>query len=75
MTNIEAIKIIKEDALYNPEVAVHVLEVLLKDEQRKNSDACNHCAFLFDREEWEMPCKKCSRNCKDYWRFKGDDET
>ena len=30
---------------------------------------CNGCAFE-DVEEWEMPCAKCSRACKDYWRAK-----
>lgn len=30
---------------------------------------CNGCAFE-DVEEWEMPCAKCKRACKDYWRKK-----
>ena len=30
---------------------------------------CNGCAFE-DVEEWEMPCSKCKRGCKDYWRKK-----
>jgi hypothetical protein len=28
---------------------------------------CDGCAFE-DVEEWEMPCAKCMRNCKDYYR-------
>ena len=31
------------------------------------ADGCQGCAF-YDKEEWEMPCSKCKRNCKDYWR-------
>ena len=33
------------------------------------ADGCQGCAF-YDKEEWEMPCRKCKRNCKDYWRKK-----
>ena len=39
---------------------------------RHEADGCLGCAF-WDREEWEMPCTKCKRNCKDYWR-RADDE-
>lgn len=31
------------------------------------ADGCQGCAFE-SAEEWEMPCRKCKRNCKDYWR-------
>lgn len=31
------------------------------------ADGCNGCAFI-DYEEWEEPCRRCARNCKDYWR-------
>lgn len=31
------------------------------------ADGCQGCAF-YEKEEWEMPCRKCRRNCKDYWR-------
>lgn len=34
-----------------------------------SADGCSGCAFE-DVEEWEMPCTKCSRNCKDYYRTK-----
>lgn len=30
---------------------------------------CTGCAFE-DVNEWEMPCSKCKRACKDYWRKK-----
>lgn len=33
------------------------------------ADGCSGCAFE-PNEEWEMPCRKCKRNCKDYWRKK-----
>lgn len=32
------------------------------------ADGCSGCAFE-SAEEWEMPCRKCKRNCKDYWRM------
>ncbi len=35
------------------------------------ADGCQGCAFE-PMEEWEMPCRKCKRNCKDYWRAKDD---
>jgi len=31
------------------------------------ADGCQGCIYE-DVNEWEMPCKKCKRNCKDYWR-------
>ena len=31
------------------------------------ADGCHGCAFE-PMEEWEMPCSRCKRNCKDYWR-------
>ena len=36
---------------------------------RLESDGCVDCAFD-DVNGWEMPCAKCRRNCKDYWRPK-----
>ena len=35
------------------------------------ADGCSGCAFE-DKEEWELPCTICSRNCEDYWRAKDD---
>ena len=34
---------------------------------RQEADGCEGCAFV-DIDEWEMPCKKCKRNNKDYYR-------
>ena len=36
---------------------------------KENADGCVGCAFEHV-EEWELPCAKCMRNCKDYWREK-----
>lgn len=35
-------------------------------------EGCESCAFT-DVEEWEMPCAKCKRNCRDYWRARVDE--
>lgn len=35
--------------------------------ERENADGCAGCAFT-SAEEWEMPCSRCKRNSKDYWR-------
>lgn len=43
---------------------VQMLEVIF---EREKADGCEGCAYI-DREEWEEPCAKCKRNCKDYWR-------
>lgn len=41
----------------------------LREEIKLEADGCEGCAFI-TTEEWEMPCLKCKRNCKDYWRAK-----
>lgn len=69
VTRQTAIKIIKDDALYNPEVAAFVIELLARDDEREKADGCVGCAFI-DVNEWEMPCARCKRNSKDYWRPK-----
>ena len=38
------------------------------------ADGCKGCAFI-DVEEWEEPCRRCRRNCKDYWRASGNERT
>lgn len=43
--------------------------LLAEAEKREEADGCQGCAFT-DVEEWEMPCVKCRRACKDYWRSK-----
>ena len=44
-------------------------DLLAEAEKREEADGCQGCAFT-DVEEWEMPCAKCKRACKDYWRPK-----
>ena len=46
------------------EEIIRILDNIL--EQTK-ADGCKGCAFL-KIEEWEEPCRRCARNCKDYWR-------
>lgn len=58
--------------MYDHIVSVEGVEPWAIDELRKVLDAyfadgCQGCAFE-DVEEWEMPCRKCKQNCKDYWR-------
>lgn len=45
------------------------LQVYLKNNGDQDADGCSGCTFI-DTEEWEMPCAKCRRACKDYWRAK-----
>ena len=33
------------------------------------ADGCWKCAFG-GVDEWELPCRECKRNTKDYWRAK-----
>ena len=43
---------------------------------RQEADGCFACAFE-KTEEWELPCRECKRNHKDYWRpkpYKGEEE-
>lgn len=44
---------------------MQILEAII---ERDKADGCSGCAF-FDKESWDMPCKECRRNCKDYWRM------
>ena len=43
---------------------LQILEAII---ERDNADGCIGCAY-FKNEDWEMPCAKCKRACKDYWR-------
>ena len=36
---------------------------------KENSDGCKGCAFE-QVESWQLPCDRCKRNSKDYWRAK-----
>lgn len=49
----------------------NIMQILEAIIERDKADACIGCAFL-DYEEWEMPCAKCRRGCKDYWRAKDE---
>lgn len=39
------------------------------EKMKENADGCKGCAFE-NVESWEMPCDRCKRNSKDYWRAK-----
>ena len=47
------------------------LNYAIRTIERTNADGCVGCKFA-DVEEWEMPCAKCKRNSKDYWRAKDE---
>lgn len=46
---------------------IEALDMAIKALDRQNADGCTGCAFV-SVEEWEMPCVRCKRGCKDYWR-------
>ena len=46
------------------EVTKDVIDYL---SDKARADGCSGCAFI-DVEEWEMPCCRCARGCKDFWR-------
>ena len=48
----------------NKKEIMQVLEAII---EKDNADGCVGCAFI-DTEDWELPCAKCKRACKDYWR-------
>jgi len=50
-------------------VYVEELASVLHEVEVARTDGCEGCAFM-TCEEWEMPCMKCKRACKDYWRAK-----
>lgn len=54
-----------KDSIWN--VDVEALDMAIKALEQQNADGCTGCAFG-SVEEWEMPCAKCKRGCKDYWR-------
>lgn len=47
--------------------AEELIEIIQTALDRVRSDGCTGCAF-YDRDEWEMPCCKCIKTSKDYWR-------
>lgn len=46
---------------------IEALGNAIKTLERQLADGCTGCAFI-TTEEWEMPCVRCKRGCKDYWR-------
>lgn len=36
------------------------------------ADGCSGCAYE-STVDWELPCRKCKRNSRDYWRRAADD--
>ena len=43
---------------------MQILEAIMGADK---ADGCTGCAYI-DTKEWEMPCAKCKRAAKDYWR-------
>lgn len=73
---IEVIKAILEEATSAEDAVCYVtsedseaLKAAVSAMERDEADGCEGCAFT-DVEEWEMPCRKCRRANKDYWRAK-----
>ena len=52
---------------------VDILEIIENLIEREKTSSCNGCKY-WNREEWEEPCKRCKRNCKDYWTMKEGDK-
>ena len=50
-------------------VDIEALDMAIKALDRQNADGCTGCTFA-NVEEWEMPCVRCKRGCKDYWGAK-----
>ncbi|MBQ3322353.1 MAG: hypothetical protein IJH05_05880 [Firmicutes bacterium] len=48
-------------------VLIETCDIAINALTREFSDGCDGCAFT-DTEEWEMPCARCRRNSKDYYR-------
>jgi hypothetical protein len=46
-----------------------IAKYIFQLEDQINADGCKECAFE-DVHPWEMPCDRCKRNSKDYWRAK-----
>lgn len=51
-----------------------ILEIIENLIEREKTSGCNSCKY-WNREEWEEPCKRCKRNCKDYWTMKEGDRS
>lgn len=44
-----------------------LLRIVRRIIDRETADGCTGCAYT-ETEEWELPCSKCRRAAKDYWR-------
>lgn len=53
--------------------AIKKIKDALEAMENGEGNGSNGCAFA-DKEEWEMPCEKCKRNQRDYWRAKEGDK-
>lgn len=56
-----------EHILSNNTVAEWAKEKLKETVSSYLSDGCTECEFV-NVNSWEMPCKVCVRNSRDYWR-------
>ena len=60
----------KEIEAYNRGFAQGLIQGRVDERvMKEDADGCTGCAFV-SINEWEMPCAKCKRNSKDYWRTK-----
>ena len=61
-----------DDDVYTPKDIKVLIDYLARYINNQPSGGCSSCAF-YDREEWELPCSKCQRNAKDYYRRASDE--
>ena len=67
---LEKTPVIQEQDLYNFNNDIDRIRKHIRNLEKKlDADGCCGCAFE-DVNEWELPCSKCKRGCKDYWRAK-----
>lgn len=59
--------------MIKPDFNSLLMDALDKAREQAKADGCWECAFV-GKAEWEMPCSRCKRNCKDYWRAKPREE-
>lgn len=44
-----------------------IISILDFISEQGKADGCNGCKYI-SKDEYEEPCLRCKRNCKDYWR-------
>lgn len=59
--------------LIDRRAAIDAIRIIKAWIEQKDADGCTGCVY-YDNEEWLMPCVKCKRNCKDYWRMGHNEE-